>query len=98
MPTIPERARLIKRAVCDAYGITEDFMAVGNNNVPAGEARRVAASLLDENMGFMGIRWVLDQLGYNTASSAKSVGGNAPDPKMHQKARDIYEALLRDAQ
>ena len=96
MPNIPQRAKLMIRAACDAFGCTAEDIMVSTKR-PAPQARLSAMLLMQEHLAFMGTGWIKAQLGYAEGTTGIGKNHKDVDERTHERARKIYSALMREA-
>ena len=95
MPNIPERSQMIKEAVSIATGVPIYRMMAHHRSHDSMAARKCAVDLHLHNLGFMGTKWIGQQLGIDRLEykNTKLFVGKLT----HAYAQHLYDKMVKEA-
>ena len=95
MPNIPERSQMIKEAVSIATGVPIYQMMAHHRSHDSMAARKCALDLYTQNLGFMGGKWIGEQLGINKVDYKR--GKLFVGKLTYAYAQHLYDKMVKDA-
>lgn len=95
MPNIPERSQMIKEAVSIATGVPIYRMMAHHRSHGSMAARKCAVDLYLHNLGFMGTKWIGQQLGIKWVEykNTKLFVGKLT----YAYAQHLYDKMVKEA-